>query len=683
MNRIKWFQAGFPITICAFLLSIGGCGDTKTQDSQSQTADSVSQDAYSHLPVYTGTDLGSIYHDGKTDFNIWAPTASEVILRLYETGTGDSSTDEFVLIKADDGTWSTQIAENLEGTYYTFQVKSGDQWLKEVAGPYARTTGVNGERAMVVNLKSLEPEGWENDKGVRPVNFADIILYEMHVRDFTVDENSGIKNKGKFLGIGEANTRNPQGRSTGMAHLKDLGITHVHLLPSFDHQSIDESKLNEQQYNWGYDPMNYNVPEGSYSTKPSDGHVRIKEFRKMVQNLHQNGIGVVLDVVYNHTGSTEGSIFNQIEPGYYYRHNPDGSFSDASGCGNETASERAMMRKYIVESVVYWATQYHIDGFRFDLMGIHDIETMNAVRKALDQVDPKIFIYGEGWTAGGSPLAEDLRAVKRNTYQMPGIAAFCDEMRDAIKGHWSDKMDRGFATGKKGMIESIMFGIVGAGEHPQIDLSKVNYSQKAWTQSPTQCINYVDCHDDLCLRDKIEVSAPDQEQKPRVQRLALAMVLTAQGVPFLHSGSELFRTKQHDHNSYKSSDEINKIRWEWKNEPENLAVFNYVKSMIQLRKDHPAFRMGTQEAIQKHLSFVSQEDSLQLAYRITGAPRGEKWPEILVLINGNDHEGSFKLPEGDWKIGADEKGYDPNGMKKAAETYVSPPKTLSVLFQTN
>lgn len=665
----------------AWVLLASGCGNPTPPPANPPDTLSTMANIYDQYPTYDGNDLGITFEETGVVFKVWAPTASQVVVRIYAEGSGGDAVEELDMSQILGGVWVAIAPKPLKGLYYTFQTQHGDNWLNEVPDPYAVAVGVNGRRSMVLDLSETTPKGWMHDKGIRPYPFTDIILYEMHVRDFTVDPNVVNPYPGKFLGVAQTGTKYKGTIATGLDHLKELGITHVHLLPSFDHQSIDESRLDTAQYNWGYDPLNYNVPEGSYSTHPEDGANRVQEFRQMVKTLHDHGIGVVLDVVYNHTGSTEESIFNQIEPGYYYRHNEDGSFSNASGCGNETASERTMMRNYIVQSVVHWAKNYHIDGFRFDLMGIHDLETMQAVRSALDEVDPHIFIYGEGWTAGGSPLPEDERAVKRNTHLLPGIAAFCDEMRDGIKGHWSDKMDRGFATGKPGMTESIQFGLAGAIQHPGIDYSKVNYSQAPWAKEPSQCINYVECHDDLCLRDKIEVSAPDLTLKPQASRLALAMVLTSQGVPFLHSGAEIYRTKQHDHNSYKSGDDINHIRWDWKGSGEGKTQFDYIKSMIRLRKEHPAFRMGTADLVREHLQFLPQHDSLLVAYRLNGAAVGDTWKDILVVANGHDYPMAFALPEGKWKVGANENGYIPHSTESHSGKTSLPAKTLIVVYQ--
>ncbi|HCC31281.1 MAG TPA: type I pullulanase, partial [Marinilabiliales bacterium] len=388
----------------------------------------------STYPVYEGFDLGTNYTKEQTVFKLWAPTAQKVAVRLYEQGVGGDALKTIELSKGKQGVWDATEKGDLNGTYFTFQVQVDGKWLAEVPGPYATAVGVNGKRAMIIDLEATNPEGWQQD--VKPALAApsDVVLYELHVRDFSIHANSGMQHKGKFLAMTEPGTKTLNGMATGIDHLKEMGVTHVHLLPAFDYRSIDESQLDKPRYNWGYDPQNYNVPEGSYATDPYNGNVRIQEFKQMVMALHQAGIRVVLDVVYNHVGNINEQSFEQTVPGYYFRHNTDSSLSNASGCGNETASERFMMRKYMIESVLYWAFEYHLDGFRFDLMGIHDINTMNLLAESLHDYDSSLFIYGEGWTAGDSPLPVENRAIKQNMPKIYGVAAFSDEFRDGIKG---------------------------------------------------------------------------------------------------------------------------------------------------------------------------------------------------------------------------------------------------------
>jgi pullulanase len=530
-------------------------------------------------------------------------------------------------------------------------------------------------------LASTNPKKWSLDKKPAQKNFTDIIIYELHVRDLSMSANSGIEHKGKFLGLAETKTKSPDGTITGLDHIKSLGVTHVHLLPSFDYNSIDETKPGASEYNWGYDPLNYNVPEGSYATDPYDGNVRIREFKKMVQILHTNGLRVILDVVYNHTCDTSAN-FNQFVPGYFYRHTSNGAYSNATGCGNETASEKAMMREYMIQSVVYWAKEYHLDGFRFDLMGVHDIETMNAISAALHKVDPTIFIYGEGWAAGNSPLAEDLRAVKKNASKLDKIAVFSDDIRDGIKGGWSDVKSKGFVSGAPGMAESVKFGIVGSVQHPQVDYSKVNYSKAPWAAEPYQTITYVSCHDDNTLWDRLKISNPNASEAEliKMDELANTIVFTSQGVAFLHAGAEMLRTKNGVANSFQSPDAINEL--DWGRKAKYKGVFNYYKSLIALRKHHPAFRMPSAQMIREHLKFINTKDDNLIAYQISGNANGDNWRNIMVVLNGNTTSTKFNLPDGRWRLVADGKTINEKSMKAVnGGTIVLPATSAYVLYE--
>lgn len=632
-------------------------------------------------PVYNGTDLGVSYSPLKTGFKVWAPNAEQVKLRLYAAGEGGTALQSIDLKKETDGVWGIAIPKDLKNKYYTFQVMQNGAWLLESPDIYAKAVGVNGKRGMVVDLKSTNPEGWANDKKPALKNFTDIVIYETHLRDISVDANSGITNKGKFLGLGEANTKSPEGLTTGLSHIKELGATHVHILPAFDFATIDETKPNIAQYNWGYDPLNYNVPEGSYSTNAYDGNVRIREFKQMVKNLHQNGLRVILDVVYNHTNDTKNSVFNQFAPFYFYRQTANGAYSDATGCGNETASDHEMMRNFMVQSVVYWAREYHLDGFRFDLMGVHDITTMNAISDALHKIDPTIFIYGEGWTAGNSTLPESQRAVKANASKLHKIAVFGDEMRDALKGGWSDVKAKGFASGAPGTAESIKFGIVGATQHPQINYQLVNYSKAPWAAEPSQAISYVSCHDDNTLFDRLKVSNPDADEATlsKMDKLANTVVLTSQGVPFLHSGAEMLRTKQGVANSYKSPDAINEINWSRK--AKYQSVYEYYRGLIGLRKDHPAFRMPSTMMIQQHLQFLDSHDEMLIAYQISGHANGDAWKNVMVVLNGATSEKAITLPAGKWTLTGDGETINQKGISKLSGSIKVPATTAYILYQ--
>ncbi|MCC6410273.1 MAG: type I pullulanase [Saprospiraceae bacterium] len=639
-----------------------------------------------NYPVYEGSDLGITYTPSGCSFKVWSPSSDAVRLHLYAAGEGGLPERTYDLLPdKSSGLWQTQISGDQKGRYYTIQIQRPNiGWIDETPDPYAKAVGVNGRRAQIVDPSDTDPAGWDQDKRPDLIHPTDIVLYELHVRDFSSNANSGLKNKGKYLAFTETGSRSPEGESTGIDHLMDLGITHVHLLPVFDYRSVDESRPADGQYNWGYDPENYNTPEGSYATNATDGAVRIREFKQMVLSLHQNGIRVVMDVVYNHTGATGGSVFERTVPGYYYRQRPDGSYSDASACGNETASERPMVRKYIVESVLYWAREYHIDGFRFDLMGIHDIETMNAVTTALHEFDPTIFVYGEGWTAGSSPLPDEQRALKANVARLDATAAFSDDIRDGLRGHVFTHTDPGFASGKPGLAESIKFGIVASTQHPQVDYSKVKYSQKPWAREPWQTITYVSCHDNHTLWDRLAVTNPTASESDRIRmhKLAHAVVFTSQGVAFMHAGEEMLRTKHGVENSYNAPDSINWLDWSRKMEYND--VYTYTKGLITLRKNHPAFRMTSAAMIRDHLEFLPAygSDDHAVSYLLKNNANGDSWKTILVIINGGPKGHYFKLPSGRWRIVLDENTIDENNLRYlSGEGTALPPISAMVLVK--
>ncbi len=593
-------------------------------------------------------DLWLSYTKERTVFKIWSPNAEKVRLNLYKNSNGGNPESQHMLKFSQNGVWKLAINQDLNGSYYTYQVMINGNWLAETPGIYARAVGVNGKRAMVLDQKSTHPEGWDRDQGPKLTYPNEAIIYELHIRDMTIHPESGSNMPGTYLGLVESGTKGPGGVATGIDHLKELGINYVHLLPTFDHYAINEQRLDSAQFNWGYDPQNYNVPEGSFSSDPFKAEVRIKEFKQMVQAFHNNGIGVILDVVYNHTGRTENSNFNLENPDYFYRFREDGSFSDAAACGNETASEKEMMRKYILESVSYWAKEYHLDGFRFDLMGIHDITTMNEVAETLKKVNPNIFVYGEGWTAGDSPLPEDQRALKKHIKQMPQVSAFSDDIRDGLKGSVFEDTSTGFVSGAENTEESVKFGIVGSIEHPEIDYAKVNYSKEAWTNDPWQAISYVSCHDNHTLIDKLQVSRSDADRDKLIamDKLANAVVLTSQGVSFIHAGSEMLRTKNEEHNSYNLPDSINQIDWNWK--VGNKDVFDYYQNLISLRKAHPGFRMTSGDEVRQHLTFKRVENGL-ISYQISDHANKDSWKNILVIYNAKEQPVSYTL-DGAWQI---------------------------------
>jgi len=634
---------------------------------------------FKKYPTPTEVDLWLNYSKEYTEFKIWSPSAETVRLSFYEKGNGGKAFKTYSLENDELGVWSKVVSGNLQGTYYTFQIKIGKKWLNETPGIYAQGVGVNGQRAMVLDLESTNPAGWNSDKGPEIKYTNEAIIYELHIRDMTIHPQSGSSMPGKYLGLVEENTKGSKGHATGIDHLKEMGITHVHLLPAFDHHSIDEENLDSDQFNWGYDPQNYNVPEGSFSLDPFNAEVRIREFKKMVKKFHENEIGVILDVVYNHTGKTEESNFNQEVPNYYYRFKKDGSYSDAAACGNETASERAMMRKFIIESVSFWAKEYHIDGFRFDLMGIHDIETMNEVSKTLKKINANIFIYGEGWTAGDSPLPEEKRALKKHMQRMPEITAFSDDIRDGLKGSVFEDGDTGYASGKTGMEESIKFGVVGSIQHPQINYEKVNYSETPWTDNPWQAISYVSCHDNHTLYDKLKISRPDASEADIIamDKLANAIVMTSQGTAFLHAGAEMLRTKNGEYNSYNLPDNINQI--DWNRKVDYPKVMEYYKNLIALRKAHPAFRMASSEDVRKNLKFKKEENGL-LAYEITNNANGDIWKTILVIYNARTKIVKYNLDD-TWQLAVSENVFYSEESESVKEAVRVPPISMTILFK--
>ena len=643
---------------------------------------------------YNGS-LGAKYNKNETIFTLWAPTADSVKVALYGKNGNDTNNNPEEVIqmnKGENGEWSVKINKDLKGEYYNYIVNINGK-ENRVIGPYAKAVGVNGKRAMVIDLNETNPKGWNEDKKPKLDNTTDAVIYEMHIRDFSIDDNSGITYKGKYNGVWQDNTTIPgTDIKTGVSHLKELGVNIVHLLPTFDYESIDESRLDQPQYNWGYDPQNYNVPEGSYSTDPYTAQVRIREFKEMVQNLHKAGIRVVMDVVYNHTGSTEDSHLNLTVPGYYHRQNQSGGFSNGSGCGNEIASERSMVRRMMVDSVKFWAEEYHIDGFRFDLMALHDIDTMKEIRRELNKIDESIIIYGEGWTGGDTPLPVEDRALKANTYKFENeqIAAFSDDIRDGIKGSIFIDENPGFVNGGTGFEESIKFGIVASTKHQDIDYSKVNYSDKPWSNQPYQTVTYTSAHDNYTLWDKLQLTNKQASDEELVQmnKMAAAIVLTSQGIAFIHAGDEFARTKVNadgslNENSYNSPDSVNKLDWNRKIQYNDL--FNYYKGLIELRKSHKAFRMNNTADIQNNLEFLQKgknfkEDNV-VAYTINGKAVGDEWNNIAVIFNASNEEVEVTLPLNDWNIVVNENsaGVETLGNVEGNKVKVAP-KSSYVLY---
>ena len=580
------------------------------------------------------------------------PKGKKVVLRLYSEPLGGKPLKTVKMKINEWGGWNADVKGDWKGKYYTFDISGDKKNPRETPGVFAKAVGVNGRRGAIIDMAETNPTGWAEDKRPALKSPADLVIYEMHFRDFSVSPTSGLQHKGKFLALTEPKA---------IDYLKSLGVNAIHILPSFDYASVDETRLDMPQYNWGYDPLNYNVPEGSYSTDPYDPTVRIREFKQMVQALHKAGIRVILDVVYNHTFDLDHSNFQLTWPNAYYRFNADGTPSNGSGCGNETASEHAIMRAFMKESVRYWIDEYHIDGFRFDLMGVHDIETMNEIREMVNGIDPSIYIYGEGWSAGQCAYPTEQLAVKAHTKQLHGIGAFSDDMRDALRGPFNDDHKGGFLAGVPGLEESLKFGIAGCIDHPQVDMTQVNYSKEAWANNPTQMISYVSCHDDMCLVDRLRASIPGigEEELIRLDELAQTAVFTSQGIPFLLSGEEMLRDKKGVHNSFNSPDSVNELNWD------HLSaypqVFTYYKQLIQLRKNHPAFRLGTADKVRECLRFFPSQPCL-VGFMINGKPVGDSWGRVIVLLNGNRESHEVEIPEGRWTVACCDGIIDEAGM---------------------
>ena len=611
--------------------------------------------------------------------------AQAVTLRIYDNGI-DGKMLKKVEMKRDKkiaGEWHATIKGDLKGRFYTFDVKYDGKYMGENPGIFAKAVGVNGRRGAIIDMAETNPQDWGQDS--RPaVALKNHVIYEMHHRDFSIARNINLDPEvtvkrvsteypGKFLALTEP---------WAIAHLTDLGVNAVHVLPSYDYASIDETKLDQNRYNWGYDPLNYNVPEGGYSTNPYDPVARNREFKLMVQALHKAGIRVILDVVYNHTYSIDDGNFQKTCPGTFYRKNTDGSWSNGSGCGNETASDQEIMRQFMLSSVKYWIDEYHIDGLRFDLMGVHDIETMNKIADMVHSIDPSILVYGEGWSAGACAYPGDKLAMKAHVKQMPGIAAFSDDIRDALRGPWDGDDKAAFLGGIPGYEESLKFGIVGAIQHPQVNYSKVNYSKEPFALEPTQMISYVSCHDDMCLVDRLRASVPgikgNDKELIKLDLLAQTAVFTSQGIPFMLSGEELLRDKKGVHNSFESPDSINRL--DWNGRIKHPEVFNYYKNLIALRMHHEGFRLGSADLVRKHLEFLPGGDCL-IVYRLKELNQvGDKWNDIIVILNGNNAKRTVKLPKSTYTIVGDGDVINEDGIYTlTTDEIIAPPRSAIIM----
>lgn len=635
-------------------------------DTNTEIGKVIRSEEFDNLFYYGGNDLGNTYTPQHTKFRLWAPTASEAKLVTYKNWN-DKIGAEINMQQGEKGTWTAELKGNQKGLFYTYKVKISDKWT-EAVDPYVRAASVNGDKGAVVNLEETNPKKWKANKKPKLKNPEDAIIYELHVRDFSIQPESGIKQKGKYLGVTEKGTKGPEGVKTGLDHIKDLGVTHVQFLPIFDYASVNEETLNEPQYNWGYDPKNFNVPEGSYSTNPYEPTVRITELKQMVQTLHDNNLRVVMDVVYNHMYNAAESNFHKLVPGYYYRYNEDGTFANGTGVGNDTASERKMMRKFMIDSVTYWAKEYNLDGFRFDLMGIHDYETMNEIRKAVNQIDPSIILHGEGWDLN-TPLAAELKANQKNAEKMKRIAHFNDNIRDGLKGSVFEEKENGFINGKENMEDRIKKGITAG----------IDYDTNSSTyQDPEQVLTYVEAHDNHTLWDKLELTNPGDSDEVRTQmhKLSSSILLTSQGIPFLHAGQEFMRTKYGDHNSYKSPDSINQMDWL------RRATFNnevdYMKGLIELRKKYSAFRMTSAEQIKTHVSFIDAPKNT-VAYII----EGNKHEYFTLAHNANREAVEITLPsKGPWKVLVDGKQAGSKPLYVVHDNKIKVPALSSIVLKS-
>lgn len=600
-----------------------------------------------------------LYHSDETTFSFWSSIAEQMEVRLY----ADAQTTDFetvALQKDENDFWSATLSGDQAGKFYTVRSFQNGEWSLESPGIFAKAVSVNGQRAAIIDMVQTNPEGWENDQRPAMTDPTDVIVYETHMRDFTVDSTSGIQNKGKFVAFTELGTKTADGLASGIDHLKELGITHVQILPMYDYGSIDETTLHLGKYNWGYDPINYNVPEGGYSTNPYDPATRIREAKAMIQALHAAGIRVIMDVVYNHTYSVEGCALGRVVPNYFYRMNADGTYANGSGCGNETASDKAMMRQFMIESVCYWAREYHIDGFRFDLMGIHDQETMRQIRAALDEIDPTIITYGEGWAASSPAYPYEQLAMKQLTYTMPRVGAFSDDIRNALIGSPFDH-ERGFASGKSANREGVYNGLVACVGYLDPN-GNLGSEALQWAGEPMQHLSYITCHDNYCLRDRIEVAAAEEteETKLRMNKLAQTAVMVSQGMTFFYGGEELFRTKQGVENSYQSPDSINVIHWGNKQKYNDL--YNYYCEIIKIRRQHKGFRLGTTELVKKHVEFPAVEHNGLIIYRIKDLEGIDSAASLVVLLNGTAEPIVADVPQAQYTVLAHDAKANADGM---------------------
>ena len=644
----RWLYNGFSIlyNISAwhrFHFAAFSKIDRKEPHDLMSMTELYSTEEFERKYTYSGSDLGARWTREKTSFRLWAPTAKSVTINLYKSGNPgvEDRIRQIVMQPAVAGTWTAVAEGDLHGIYYTYTVEL-EEGIREACDPYARATGVNGHRAMILDLRSTDPRGWESDRNPNAGrSITDAVIYELHVRDLSTDPSSGIANKGKFLGVIEEGTRTPGGIPTGLDHIKSMGITHLHLLPSYDYGSVDEAHPEIPQFNWGYDPVNFNVPEGSYATDPFHGEIRVKEMKQMVQGLHKNGISVIMDVVYNHVYDGDSFCFNRIVPEYFSRTHY-GHYSNGSGCGNDTASERSMVHKYIVDSVLYWADEYHIDGFRFDLVGLIDVDTINELVSAVRAKHPDVIFYGEGWSMGTELTKPDVAmATQYNAYMTPNFAYFSDTLRDVLRGSVFDDRAYGYVAGAWGQEDLVKKCFMG---HPD------------WCPSPTQTINYASCHDNMSLFDRLTQSVPgaDFAERVRMNNLAAAIYLLSQGVPFMQAGEELLRSKPlpgggFEHNSYRSPDSVNSIKWSDLHKDAYAASADYYRGLIAFRKAHPTLRLTTEAAVREQLHALEGLESNVVGFHLRGSV-DDPATAIIVLFNPNKTPTTVELPKGRWNV---------------------------------
>ena len=624
--------------------------------------------------TYYGQDLGAVWSPEQTVFKLWAPTADAAKVKLYRSGDPDANDliCQIPLVPGECGTWTATQAGDLNGVYYTFSVRIGD-YIAEACDPYAKTTGINGHRAMVIDMASTNPEGWENDCDPNSgINVTDAVIYELHVRDLSIDPNSGIHNKGKFLGLTETGTKTPSGIPTGLDHIKSLGVTHLQLLPIFDYGSVDEAHPEKKQFNWGYDPINYNTPEGSYSTDPYHGEVRVRELKQMVKGLHENGISVVMDVVYNHVYHADEFCFNRLVPMYFSRIT-DGEVSNGSGCGNDTASERSMVQKYIVDSVCYWADEYHIDGFRFDLVGLLDVDTVNKVVHAVHERHPNVIFYGEGWSMRTNLTKDVPLTTQLNSRITPGFGYFNDTIRDSLRGSTFKYDTLGFVTGAVDIGDS---------------LESCFRGMPFWCCDPTQSVNYVSCHDNNTFLDRISLSCPDRSMSDRIRMYKLGAVfyMMSQGIPFMQAGEEMLRSKPNGRggyveNSFKSSDRVNSIKWNLLNFPEYQDMISYYRGLIRFRKAHPVLRLTSAYEVLSHVVPVYCEHPHVGAFHIDGSIPGESAGELFLIFSAAETAESVSLPNGRWNVCINRDHAGTDSIETVEGTVTLPPISAMVLIK--